>query len=47
MHVSCVQIRLEARQLAEELAASHHLSEQGQAGIVPLDLGEELAALNA
>ena len=39
--------RLEARQLAEELAASHHLSDQGETGIVPLDLGEELAALNA
>ena len=38
--------RLEARQLAEELAASHHLSDQGKIGIVPLDLGEELAALN-
>ena len=39
--------RLEARQLAEELAASHHLSDQGKIGLVPLDLGEELAALNA
>ena len=39
--------RLEARQLAEELAASQHLSDRGEAGMVPLDLGEELAALNA
>ena len=39
--------RLEARQLAAELTASHHLSDQGETSIVPLDLGEELAALNA